>query len=196
MRAVQPSGPYQLGGFCNGALLAYEMARQLYAQGEQVDSLVLIDPIYLPVYHNVVRALVNCIGDLLKIGQDRQLKWFLRLRHAYKLLRGHMETYLEDFSTIDHSIYTLFPTAYALRQDNIAMFSWLMKSYSYNPYSGKITILKASTERVGGTWRIKAREEKNIAVHVIPGTHMTCRTTHLRGFAEALKRCLSTSSSK
>jgi amino acid adenylation domain-containing protein len=196
MRTIQPSGPYRLGGFCNGALLAYEMARQLYAQGEQVDSLILVDPVYLPIYHKVVRALVKCIGNLLGVGQDRQLKWFLRLRHAYKLLRGHMQEYLEDFSAIDPSIYTPFPTAYALRQDNIAMFSWLMKSYSYRPYPDKITILKARAEHLRGAWRLKAREEKNIEIHIIPGTHMSCRTTHLQGFAEALKRCLSAPSSK
>src|SRR5216684_2215700 len=27
LRAVQPEGPYLLGGFCNGGLIAYEMAR-------------------------------------------------------------------------------------------------------------------------------------------------------------------------
>jgi amino acid adenylation domain-containing protein len=196
MRAVQPTGPYLLGGFCIGALVAYEMARQLYAQGEQVDNLVLIDPVYLHVYYKLMRGLVNCIGDLVEASQDRQLKWFLRLRHAYKLLRGQIQEYLEDFSAIDPSIYTLFPSAYALRQDNIAMFSWLMKSYSYSPYPGKITILKASEERLGGAWRIKAREEKNIEVHVIPGTHISCRTIHIQGFAEALQRCLSTPFSK
>jgi acyl carrier protein len=40
IRAVQPEGPYVLGGFCNGGLVAYEMARQLQAQGEQVETLL------------------------------------------------------------------------------------------------------------------------------------------------------------
>ena len=44
MRGVQPHGPYRLGGFCNGGLLAYEMARQLEARGEQVEFLGLINP--------------------------------------------------------------------------------------------------------------------------------------------------------
>jgi hypothetical protein len=70
------------------------------------------------------------------------------------------------------------------------MLAWLMKSYGYNPYPGKITILLASTERLGGAWRIKAREEQNIEVQVIPGTHVTCRTTHVQAFAEKLKSCL------
>ena len=44
LRSLQPKGPYILGGFCNGAMIAYEMARQLHAEGETVDLLILIDP--------------------------------------------------------------------------------------------------------------------------------------------------------
>jgi thioesterase domain-containing protein len=42
VRQVRPHGPYVLGGFCNGGLVAFEMARQLEAAGEKVDSLVLV----------------------------------------------------------------------------------------------------------------------------------------------------------
>lgn len=40
----QPHGPYRLGGHCNGALVAFDMARRLIQRGEQVDALVLISP--------------------------------------------------------------------------------------------------------------------------------------------------------
>jgi amino acid adenylation domain-containing protein len=43
LRALQPRGPYLIGGHCNGALVAYEMARQLAAAGESVPAVVLID---------------------------------------------------------------------------------------------------------------------------------------------------------
>jgi amino acid adenylation domain-containing protein len=42
LRRVQPSGPYRLGGWCFGAVVAYEMAHQLQACGEQVALLALI----------------------------------------------------------------------------------------------------------------------------------------------------------
>lgn len=43
IRSVQPQGPYFLGGFSFGGLVAYEMARQLLTQGEQAALLVLFD---------------------------------------------------------------------------------------------------------------------------------------------------------
>lgn len=43
VRAVQPHGPYLLGGFSGGGITAYEMAQQLLAAGEQVAMLVLLD---------------------------------------------------------------------------------------------------------------------------------------------------------
>ncbi len=44
MRRVQPVGPYHLGGHCFGAMVAFAIANQLQAQGEQVAFLALLDP--------------------------------------------------------------------------------------------------------------------------------------------------------
>src|SRR5690606_811941 len=41
LRALRPRGPYLLGGHCNGALVAYEMARQLTVEGEEVPLVVI-----------------------------------------------------------------------------------------------------------------------------------------------------------
>ncbi len=43
IRSVQPVGPYFLGGFSAGGLVAYEMARQLAEAGERVQFLALFD---------------------------------------------------------------------------------------------------------------------------------------------------------
>jgi FkbH-like protein len=43
IRAVQPHGPYFLGGQCSGGTIAYEMAQQLQAEGEEVALLALLD---------------------------------------------------------------------------------------------------------------------------------------------------------
>lgn len=43
IRTLQPKGPYHLGGFCFGGLVAFEMALQLQAKGEEIGLLALID---------------------------------------------------------------------------------------------------------------------------------------------------------
>jgi amino acid adenylation domain-containing protein len=43
IRARQPEGPYQLGGASFGGMVAYEMARLLLEQGQEVDFIAMID---------------------------------------------------------------------------------------------------------------------------------------------------------
>jgi amino acid adenylation domain-containing protein len=45
LREKQPQGPYSLGGYCVSAVVAYEVARQLTMQGQDVDLLVLFEPL-------------------------------------------------------------------------------------------------------------------------------------------------------
>jgi amino acid adenylation domain-containing protein len=43
MKTVQPQGPYYLGGMCEGARIAFDMARQLEARNEKVGLLAIFD---------------------------------------------------------------------------------------------------------------------------------------------------------
>ena len=43
IKRVQPQGPYCLGGWSLGAVIAYEIASQLIAQGDEVKSIALVD---------------------------------------------------------------------------------------------------------------------------------------------------------
>ena len=43
LRSIQPVGPYRLGGHCSGSWVAFEMARQLEASGDELDTVVLVD---------------------------------------------------------------------------------------------------------------------------------------------------------
>ena len=45
VREKRPHGPYRLGGFCLGAVLAVEVARQLTEAGEEVAQLILLEPL-------------------------------------------------------------------------------------------------------------------------------------------------------
>lgn len=58
LRAVQPGGPYVLGGMCSGGIVAFEMAQQLQAQRQHVAVLALVDP--PPPPSPGLRSYVSC----------------------------------------------------------------------------------------------------------------------------------------
>jgi len=72
LRAVQPSGPYVLCGHSFGGLLAFEVARQLLAENEQVSRVVLLDsdpacqlnPVQEAVSPDAVQALLQQVAWL------------------------------------------------------------------------------------------------------------------------------------
>jgi len=55
MREVQPHGPYALAGLCVNAVIAYEMARQLTLEGEEVAPLIMLDGHNQAYYKNPLR---------------------------------------------------------------------------------------------------------------------------------------------
>jgi thioesterase domain-containing protein len=57
LRAFQPEGPYLIGGYCLGGMVAFEMARQLQAQGQEVALLALFEATCPTAYRHPHRAL-------------------------------------------------------------------------------------------------------------------------------------------
>jgi thioesterase domain-containing protein len=62
---VQPHGPYLLGGYCLGGVVAFEVAQQLTALGEKVETVVLLDS-YNPTAIPRVKALLCTPVHLLQ----------------------------------------------------------------------------------------------------------------------------------
>ncbi len=92
LRSVQPHGPYLLGGFSGGGLHAYEMARQLIEQGEEVAMLVMLDtplPVSAPLtFSDKVQM------HLQKIAREKG-RYFTRLignRIAWEITKWRKET--------------------------------------------------------------------------------------------------------
>ena len=52
----QPHGPYHLGGFCTGGIVAFETAAQLRARGHEVATLLLLDA-QNPVFYKRINSL-------------------------------------------------------------------------------------------------------------------------------------------
>ena len=56
IRGIRPSGPYLLGGYCFGGIVAFEVARQLIAAGAEVPLMALFD-VPAPGHPRFARAL-------------------------------------------------------------------------------------------------------------------------------------------
>ncbi|HEU5228466.1 MAG TPA: amino acid adenylation domain-containing protein [Ktedonobacteraceae bacterium] len=194
MRKIQPQGPYQLGGWCNGALLAYEMARQLLAQDQEVNLLVLMDPGTtlsmmepgIVTLHMQGRQAIRTIGKLLHIGQDKQLGWFLRLRHIYRYLRYPQLRKARDAAESQG----LFPAIATLRQDWGTLYDWIAWRYRPRGYPGKLTIFWDSEDLYRRTAWQNVDKTNEVETHIIPGDHITARTEYLSDLAECLRHCL------
>jgi amino acid adenylation domain-containing protein len=100
--AVQPEGPYSLGGWSMGGVIAFEMARQLTAQGKTVAPLVIIDStiqtgrvkkngwddvsllLALAQHHGLfLDDAEQTFADLRSLGLDEQLEFLLEKAAAY-----------------------------------------------------------------------------------------------------------------
>jgi thioesterase domain-containing protein len=70
IRSMQPHGPYFIGGWCLGGTIAFEMAQQLTAAGEEVALLAMMQPPhpdyprYLPDNKGLRRVLLKLVARL------------------------------------------------------------------------------------------------------------------------------------
>jgi acyl carrier protein len=208
MRAVQPEGPYSLGGFCNGGMVAYEMAQQLLAAGESVSSLVLINPYVVPIRHRLLARLVNRSGNLMGLSEVERLEWFLRIHLTYQHIRHLRQQCLRNFfkhkpdqsAPAPLSFRVLFPTAEEIRDDWSGRYSWMVADYLPQPYPGKVTVFWSSEEPIDEPGALSVREQialwqqlvqaAETETHMLPGTRSSCRTTHVSQLAARLKTCL------
>nr|MDQ2716747.1 amino acid adenylation domain-containing protein [Chloroflexota bacterium] len=203
MRSVQPNGPYLLGGWCNGAMVAYEMAQQLQAAHQEVALLVLMDPGTSSPFSNLLRRVIRGSSYLIKQKQGRPDMLFLRLLHIYEYVRlwnyrkrlaaqANIERPPEEEESAHPNFASLFPPAENLRDNYMAIFNWLASGYQVRPYQGNIAVFWAEEDNRGRrkTWERLLAEQQEMKICFIPGTHMTSRTRHVHVLGEHLRACL------
>ncbi|HKF35291.1 MAG TPA: thioesterase domain-containing protein [Ktedonobacteraceae bacterium] len=209
LRTVQPDGPYLLGGWCNGALIAYEMACQLHAEGQTVDLLVMLDPEpgAARVRLKATRGLITLLGGLLRLSKGKQLDWCLWVLHLYKYLRWpqwrektteHLATDKRGRARFGFALPrfdAIFPGTEFLRQYYPGMFRWRLVEYKPGLYPGKAAIIWNGEgdflEFDRAEW-FKLLKGQDIEVHVIPGsTHETLIAANLPALSGCLHACLS-----
>lgn len=195
IRAMQPEGPYWLAGFCNGSLIVYEIARQLQAQGQAVDLLVLIAPTNIPQGRQVVVRAIHSFCTFFHIRTIDQITWFLRLRHAarhmYRKTHASNDIRIQDFSNllaIDPRLEQMLPPVAALFNDYVGIFTWVASTYRKRFLPKTVDFIWAGAELESK--RAWAEQEQDNSSPIIPGHHMDCVTEHVDVLARELERCL------
>jgi amino acid adenylation domain-containing protein len=88
MRTVQPKGPYYICGTCEGARIAFEMARILEAQGESINLLGVIDTWVLENTQN--RRLWRIYYYSARLQRLWKQPWHARWNAVSKALRNRI----------------------------------------------------------------------------------------------------------
>jgi len=207
--ALQPHGPYLLGGYCNGGHVVYEMARQMEQRGLEVGLVILLDAA-VPRYFGWLKALVRGGGWLARLGADAQIRVYRQLRNY--LLRTHsayhrglkalLTLYLR---TARRKLLRLLgtppeelgiqapvfddPGQYLPYQQ----FGLVLLNYRPKPFPGRVVLLRTKSlqenyprDRTAGWGRLAPQLE----VRELPGDHVTCQTVHIGLVAEHIGSCL------
>jgi amino acid adenylation domain-containing protein len=189
LRAFQPQGPYRLGGWSMGVIVAYEMARQLADMGEEVAFLGMLDqgPV-LPLEKLADDAayLVQLFGEqvpmeldhLRTLNPDDQVAWVLEKAREVGFV--FPETTFDQFRRF---IQVLSTHTEAWRE------------YLLRPYTGRITVFRAATQAYDHSlppdlgWGALAMG--GVEVHEVPGDHLSMiHDPHVVELAQKIRSCL------
>jgi aspartate racemase len=181
IRRVQPEGPYRIGGYSFGGLVAYEMAQQLEAQGEDTALLALFD-----TYPGKVESRGSQLKNLAGLPLKEQISFVLK-KGTFVLMTLRKRLELQ-----------MLPRA--LRNVKQAC-SKAAGEYDVKPYSGRVTLFRVKEKSVGSLhdpyaiwWRVAAG---GVDLREISGDHLSLlKEPQVRLFAAELGDCLEQSLSE
>ena len=211
LRAVQPAGPYRLGGYSSGGLLAFEMARQLQAAGEPVALVALLDTIARPTgagadavnarsaaprslspadWFNLLAGLPPWMDDVLRLGPEK-LAARVRRKLRVALQRGQAPR-VSDFIDDTRSVAHLPAHHLAFIQQHYEA----ILAYRPGPYAGRVTLFRARSQGLAQLavadkgWSGLA--QGGVDVREFDGSHHTLlREPYVTGLARQLQGELS-----
>jgi thioesterase domain-containing protein len=190
-----PEGPVLLCGFCEGAHIAFEMARQLTAAGRDVGLLAMFDAWALEntasrFRHYLDRNYRRCLNWLRRPRFSRTVA-FLR-RQVYRLTGYAPRRAVASAET--NGAPSELTTMVSWHRWKERM--WPGKDFVPPVYDGRITVFRVRRQPF---WRVrddslgwKARAAQGVAVHEIPGKHSTIlRDSQAQALAARLAECIS-----
>lgn len=135
IRRRQPHGPYLLAGFSYGGTVAYEMAVQLQADGEEVAFLALFD-----TWAPGVR--------MIKVGLRERLRRYYRRKEAKGIAEKAFQTAIYFSIRAWQRLFpgqepVPVPDANDLQRELREAHGETMKIYRPRPYPGKLTLFRA-----------------------------------------------------
>jgi thioesterase domain-containing protein len=197
IRGVQSQGPYVLGGYSGGGVVALEMARKLAAVGERSINVVLLDTFHPST---VARGLAwrDRIDGLVD-GLATNGFGFLRLVASAAVTRHvtwarqdkRLRECLERGETVPHELREWYITT---------SFIEALRRHVPSPYSGKVTLFRAREvlqvyDHIGPRLGWTSTELPNLEVIEVPGGHDSLlREPNVRILSEGLEALLRPSS--
>ena len=206
IRQLQPEGPYYLGGYCMGGDIAYEVARQLQAQGEAVPILTVIDP---PPANFNERAPLNgrFIIDFVQ-NSPYWLREFMRLggteissrvrRKGRVALRSLWQKIRSKSDEANLSATDVIDQADDLpehRQKVIESHLEALLHYTHPGYDGEVILFEAQSRPLLNPGN-NAQEwvdyvSRPITLRTVPGSHSSMlHKPHVVGLARYLQQSL------
>ncbi len=176
VRQVQPHGPYLLGGYSGGGIVAFEMAQVLQADGEEVRLLAFLDtfcpvkpkrPSVIAAYRSMSeRSRSGVATQALQRALGWRPAWWPGFEFAWK--RAKMRWHTRHGKPVPHdlrefAIYDNFSTAQA--------------KYKPKLYSGSVTLWLAEENpalaALGADLGWQPYVGGGLEIHPIPGSHHT-----------------------
>jgi thioesterase domain-containing protein len=201
MRSQQPNGPYRIGGYCFGGLVAYEMARQLEKVGEKVSVLAIFegampDPAdsRVSLLHRVRAVRRNLPAWLRDYARMSPVQVLSRIRAMLEkvLLRLRRDPEMQRRARVEE---TLDINVDDLPESNVQLTDLQITAavqYVPKPYGGAVTLFRARHRSVNeilfGSLDPKmgwGRLANGVRVILVDGFH---RNMHLAPYAESLAR--------
>jgi|GEM_PF-3066404 len=183
---LQPKGPVDVGGYCNGGTVAWAVAHQLAARGIEVNRLVLIDTMTLNA-RTTFRTVARMAGDDRRVKVMSELWWqateyrpgpLMMAFHMVTLALGRKAPDVPQRTTRlarveDAACYTLAPYM-------------LPKARCHVDY----VVATDSVSQPEFQARPLAKLAPSLTRHVVSGGHLTCITTHANSLAAVLRSVL------
>ncbi|HEY6228416.1 MAG TPA: amino acid adenylation domain-containing protein, partial [Verrucomicrobiae bacterium] len=192
LRKFQPKGPYYLGGWCFGGIVAVEMAQQLLKAGQEVAPLLLMETISVPPGPGNVKYHAARLKCLFSMSPERW-RQYLRSKAKYKRqveLDNRMR-FRQAGENVDPQQRRWLERLEQVYNANLAA----LDTYRSAPYPGKIILFNA-LERDPGIlpdpnygWTGLAND---IEIHEVAGNHDTMLAEpNVSSLATAIRKVLS-----